>query len=424
MVHKILGWFLGYLRIHFRAEGMERFINLCNYHGINLWQICPDTEKAEIQACISLRDFKKLRTIARKSKVWPRILERHGAPFLWLMVKKRYSFFLGLVLFMSLVLFYSTRIWSIQIAGEKYHTKESIMRFLHRIEIHSGMEASGLVCADLEEKIRKEYGDIGWVSAKKSGCVLYLQMQEVRLVPEETESKASRLVASNDGTVVKIVTRQGTAKVHAGDKVKKGDVLISGVVNIIGDNETMVGTQFVRAEGSVVLEIQQKYKKQLEIRYQKKKYVDSPKEIYQWKIGKNELFFHNPLNHLETGGKYDIIREGGVVCPFLSDYLPLEFWKSTYKKVEYQEQEYSEQEAKNVLTCQLQEYLHQKQEKGLVLQEYSPRIYKQGNTYLCEARIVWWKEQKKEKLIPDKTIEEKRDQEKRKQEDGNHGNGN
>lgn len=421
MVHKILGWLLGYLRIYFRAEGMERFINLCNHRGINLWQICPNTREAKIYACISLRDFKKLRGIARKSKVWPRISERHGGPFVCLAMRKRYSFFLGLVLFLGLLLFFSSRIWSIQIAGEGYHTEESIQRFLHAVSIHSGMKSSDLVCADLEEQIRKQYADIGWVSAKKSGSVLYLQMQEVRVPEEQAESQPSHLVASNDGKVVKIVTRQGTARVHAGDRVKKGDVLISGVVDIIGDNDTMVGTQFVRAEGTVILEVKKKYVRELDSRYQKKQYTGSEKKIYQWKIGENQFFFHNPLNYLETGGKYDIIREGGLVYPFLSDYLSLEFWKSTYREVKYQEREYSEQEAEHVLMGQLQQYLHQRQERGLLLQKDSPKIYKKGDTYICEDQIVWWKEQKKEKLISEKTIQAKRKQAKRKQDDGDNG---
>lgn len=423
MVHKILGWFLGYLRIYFRADGMERFINLCNHRGINLWQICPNTEKAEIYACISLRDYKKLRNIARKTKVWPRISERHGGPFVWMAMKKRYSFFLGLVLFFGLVFFFSGRIWSIQIAGEGYHTEESLRRFLHTISVHSGMKSSELVCGDLEEQIRKQYADIGWVSAKKSGSVLYLQVQEVRLLEEKEKSKPSHLVATNDGKIVKIVTRQGTAKVHAGDKVKKGAVLISGVVDIIGDNDTRLGTQFVRAEGTVVLEVKKKYVRELNTKYQKKQYTGAEKKIYQWKIGENQFFFHNPLNYLETGRKYDIIREGGVVYPFLSDYLSLEFWKSTYREIRYQTKEYSEQEAKEVLLLQLQRYLHQKQEEGLLLQKSSPKIYKKGDTYLCEDQIVWWKEQKKEKLISKKTIRAKRKRAKRKQDNGDNGDG-
>lgn len=40
--------------------------------------------------------------------------------------------------------------------------------------------------------------------------------------------------------MVSIVTGKGTAKVRAGDKVKKNNVLISGLDEIIGDGDELV----------------------------------------------------------------------------------------------------------------------------------------------------------------------------------------
>lgn len=405
MVHKILGWLFGYLRIRFRGEGMERFINLCHHHGINLWQIYPDPEQAEIYASISLKDYKKIRKIAQKTKVWPRVTERHGAPFVWIAMKKRKSFFVGLVLFMGLVLFFSTRIWSIQIAGEQYHTEESLLRYLESEEIHLGMAGSQVVCSRIEEQLRKQYEDIGWVSVKKSGSALYLQMQEVQLEEPETEEKPAHLVASCSGTVVQIVTRQGTAKVHQGDEVKKGDILISGVVDIIGDNDTLLGEQYVRAQGDVLIETEKNYKDEWRIKQTQKVYTGEEKKIYEWKLGGNQFFLHNPLNHLETEQKYDIMREGGKFCTLLSAYFPMEYWVTTYRVTETRKREYGEADAKAELEKRLQYYLHQKQEQGCQLQQSAPQYSKQADRYVCEDQIVWWKKQQKYKKISEKTMQ-------------------
>lgn len=418
MVHKILGWLFGYLRIRFRGEGMERFINLCHHHGINLWEICPDPEQAEIYASISLKDYKNIRKIAQKTKVWPRVAERHGAPFVWIEVMKRKSFFVGLVLFMGLVLFFSTRIWSIQIAGERYHTKESLLRYLESEQIHLGMAGSKVMCSQMEEQIRKQYEDIGWVSVKKSGSTLYLQMQEVQLEEPETEEQPAHLVASCSGTVVQIVTRQGTAKVHQGDKIKKGDVLISGVVDIIGDNDTLLGEQYVKAQGDVLIETKKKYRDECLIKQKQKVYTGEEKRIYQWNMGGKQFFLHNPLNHLETGQKYDIIREGGRFCTLLSAYFPMEYWVTTYRVTETQDREYGETDAKEELEKRLQYYLHQKQEQGCQLQQSTPQISKKGDRYVCEDQIVWWKEQTKYKKISEKTMQTEIKREK----DGDNGN--
>lgn len=417
MVHKVLGWFFGYLCIRFRGEGMERFINLCHHHGINLWQIYPDSQGKEMYACISLKDFKQIRNIARKTKVWPRVTERHGAPFVWVSIMQRKSFFVGLVLFLGLVLFFSTRIWSIEVAGESYHTQESLLRYLKTQNVYSGMAGRQVVCSQIEDQLRKQYEDIGWVSAKKSGSKLYLQLQEVRLIEVETEKQPSHLVASCKGTVVQIVTRQGTAKVHQGDKVKKGKVLISGSVKIIGDNDTILGKQFVEAQGDIMIESKKQYHDELKIKEKRKMYTGREKKIYQWNIAGKQFFLHNVLNHLETGQKYDIIREGGQFCGLISAYVPMEYWVTTYRLTEMQEQEYTKTEAVEILKKRLQNYLHQKQEQGNLLQQSDPVITRQGDKYVCEDQIVWWKKQQKRRMVSDKTIqaEEKREQ------DGNNG---
>lgn len=412
MIHKILGWFFGYLCIRFRGEGMERFINLCHHHGINLWQIYPNSQGKEMYACISLKDYKQIRSIARKSKVWPRVAERHGAPFVWISMKQRKSFFAGLALFLGLVLFFSTRIWSIEVSGEGYHTRDSLLRYLQTQNVYSGMAGNQVVCSQIEEQLRKQYEDIGWISVKKSGSKLYLQLQEVRLIKAEKEKQPSHLVASCKGTVVQIVTRQGTAKVHQGDKVKKGKVLISGSVKIIGDNETVLGKQFVEAQGDIMIESKKQYHDELKIKEKRKIYTGKEKKIYQWNIGGKQFFLHNVLNRLERGQKYDIIREGGQFCNLISAYVPMEYWLTTYRFTEIQEQEYTEAEATEILEKRLQRYLHQKQEQGNLLQQSNPVITRQGDRYICEDQIVWWKKQVKRRVISDNTIQaqEKREQ--------------
>lgn len=419
LVHKILGWLFGYLCIRFRGEGMERFINLCHHHGINLWQIYPDPGQEEMYACISLRDYRKIRAIARKTKVWPRISSRHGAPFVWEAVKQRNSFFIGLVLFLGLVLFFSGRIWTIDIMGERYHTTDSMLRYLRMQQVYPGMAGKQVVCSRIEEQIRKQYEDIGWVSVKKSGSRLTVQLQEVRLVETETEKQPSSLVASCKGTVVQIVTRQGSAKVHQGDKVKKGDVLISGVVDIIGDNDTSLGQQFVEAQGDIMIETKKQYRDEWKIRQRQKIYTGKEKKVYEWHVGNRQFFLHNLLNHLESRGKYDIIREGGQFLGLVSAYFPMEYWVTTYRMTDTRDYEYGESEANGILEQRLQKYLHQRQEQGDWLQQSDPVISRQGDQYVCEDQIIWWRKQQKRKTISEETMQKETN---KREQDGNNGN--
>lgn len=417
MVHKIIGWLFGYVTMRLRGAEWERFVNMCRHRGILLWNICWGDDRQELYASISLQNFWKLRPLARKTHVVPIVVTRHGAPFVVQKMRRRLSFFGGLVLFFGLVLFLSTRIWGITCYGQQYHTKESLLRFLEQNGVYGGVASDAISCSDLEVLIRQGYQDIGWVSVEKRGSKLFIRLQEVRLVEQDAEETApANLVASQAGRVISIVTREGTAKVHVGDKVKKNQVLISGKVEIIGDGEEVKETKFVRASGEVVIESKKEYQDTLPMRYEKKSYTGSKKKLYEFGSQRQHLFFHNPLNRLESDTKYDIIKEYGRLCPTLSLRVPVFWGVTTYRQVSYETKKYSTKQAKKILESKYWEYLKQKEDKGYRLVKTNPEFHKLSSRFYWEDTITWQHKQTKYRNISQSTMqkEEKRD-------NGNHG---
>ena len=39
MIHRVLGWFAGFLLVSIQGKNVERFINLCKNNRFDLWQI-------------------------------------------------------------------------------------------------------------------------------------------------------------------------------------------------------------------------------------------------------------------------------------------------------------------------------------------------------------------------------------------------
>ena len=62
-------------------------------------------------------------------------------------------------------------------------------------------------------------------------------------------------------------------KIKEGQAVKKGDILISGVVEVTGDFDAPLSTHLVYADGDVVLTGSQNYHSVLEMEYQEKVYT-------------------------------------------------------------------------------------------------------------------------------------------------------
>ena len=415
MVHKVTGWFSGYLLIRINGYGSRRFVNLCRNHGIELWMIRRDGSDGLLYCRIFLKDFYKLRPLARKCKVRPVVIERTGVPFILSEMYKRISFFAGVAVFFSLLLFLASRIWGISIEGQSYHTKESLLKYLERQEVYGGMAVKDVECSQIRENIRHSFEDIGWVSAQLRGSKIFIKIKEAQLVKEkQEEEEPASLIAEDGGTVISIVTSRGTAKVRVGDKVKKNKVLVSGIDKIIGDGDTLIRKRKVRAEGKVVIESIKKYEDILEEDYSRKEYTGRDKYIYNIELFGKNVFFYNPLNNLETYEKCDIIREGGQILPELSLRFPAYFWKQCFAEVKYTHAKYLLKEAEALLNERFGYYLKEQEELGYKITSAELVVKKSGGSYIASSNVKVQKEQDNYRKI----------NKKRKKQNGNNGNDN
>jgi len=394
MVHKVAGWFRGYLLIRISGYGSRRFVNLCRNHGIDLWLIRYDDGEEVIYCRIFLKDFYKLRPIARKCNVRIFVKGREGFPFTLEAMEKRLSFFVGIVVFSCLLFFFASRIWGISVTGQSYHTKESLLKYLDGHGVYGGMAVKDVDCGDIRESLRHSFEDISWVSVELKGSKIFIKLKEAQLVSEQAEDEEpASLVAEDTGTVLSIVTSRGTAKVRAGDKVKKNKVLISGVDKITGDGDELIRKRHVRAEGKVVIGSIKKYSDELEENYLKKEYTGRKKYLYCAGFAGKNVFFYNPLNNLETYGKCDIIREGGQILPELSLRSPVYFWRQCFAEVKQTEAKYTKEEAEKLLYERFGYYLEEQRQQGYKVTSAVLSVKKTGGNYIAFSDVKVEKEQ-------------------------------
>ena len=420
MIHKITGWLAGYVTIRLRGGEIERFVNMCRHKEIPLWNVYWDTKRKQLYADISLKNFWKLRPIVRKTHAVPVVVKRHGGPFVLHSIQKRASFFAGLLLFFAGLLLLAGRIWGISFEGEQYHTEESLRRFLNESGVYAGMPSKGLSCTELAKQIRRKYQDIGWVSVEKKGSCLFVRLQEVTLMKEKNDaSSAADLVAAHDGKVISIVTREGTPRVHAGAKVKKGDVLISGKVEVVGDGDVVQDIRFVRAKGTVVIEGKKEYNKHLNKTYQKHSLKKRKKNVYCLQYQQKRLFLHNPLNRLESDRKYAIISESGQLCSEVSPRSPFYWAKMSYQELDTKKAVYTRKQARKKLQDQHREYIRRQEKAGYQIQETAPKFQVFARGYMLKDTIVWQSSHQKYRKI---SASERKKQKEEIKTDGNYGN--
>ena len=180
----------------------------------------------------------------------------------------------------------------------------------------------------------------------------------------------------------------------------------------------MYRREYVHADGDVILETTQEYSDSISKKQDKRSYTGRTKNIFEWQIAGHSFFCHNPLKNLETYKKYDIIREGGKVCPEVSLRFPLSCYKKTYREYMLQSDMLSKKEAKKALLQRYKRYIRHKKEKGYALKTEKIRFYQKGNAFLCKGSLVFWRKEDTYRKInkKNKTIY------KEKENNGNNGN--
>lgn len=102
--------------------------------------------------------------------------------------------------------------------------------------------------------MREDFDEITWVAAAVKGNHLYISIKENDSFEGEIKSTEipENIIASDDGTIESIITRSGTPLVKKGDNVEKGQVLVSGVINICDDSGEVIAKRGVTADADVI----------------------------------------------------------------------------------------------------------------------------------------------------------------------------
>lgn len=244
---------LGYMICELKGGQCHRVVNICRKRKIYIWHINFVGNNAVFSTLSA--DYGEVNDIAVQCGGSLLVKERRGLPYFIERNKKHFGFFVGLLLAVMCVYIMSLYIWNVEVTGNSYYTEETINQFLNDIGSGCGARKGKLVPSQIEEEMRIRYPFVSWVSVQIVGTKLLIAMEEGVLPKEDEKETGGDITAVSDGTVVSIMTRKGTALVHAGDEVKSGDVLIRGNVDIIGDDQSVTQTIDTGADGDIVLRI-------------------------------------------------------------------------------------------------------------------------------------------------------------------------
>lgn len=397
-------WWHGYVECRCTDGSGERFMNMCRYHGVELWDV---RRPGGCDLCVFADDYKKLVPFARKTKVIPHIQKKKGRPFLIGKMIRDWTFYSGFLFFLGLLYVLSQFVWEICYIGQRSYSSQTLQKTVEAMDVYPGMKRSRLDCDAIEKEIREKYPDISWVSAEEKGSVLQISIKEGEKETEDVQTeKAYHITAKESGAVESIVASRGTAVVKKGDRVKKGQILIEGLVPVTDDSGEVVEKLPVAARGEVRMSVEKIYKKSLENIKNVKQYTGKRIAVYTVEAGNYSFSLKKPWKRLDNSKRYDIINSiciNRTLHPFSSHFC--------IRKTEYIEYVW---EKKTVTTEQIrQDGLRQYErlkysltEKGAELKSHEVVIRRQGDRWILYADISYQTAQTAVKPVTRQEMEE------------------
>ncbi len=375
----------GSVRVGISGASCDRFFNLCANRGILLWNVACVREHYECS--LSVKDFRRVRPLARKSKTRIRILEKKGLGFFLFRHRKRKLLPAGILFGAFLMVSLSFFVWDIQIEGNERFTEDVIFDFLKENGVYFGTPGARVDCRGLADAMRRQFPDLTWVSVEISGTQLQINVRENTASQESSEEAAvpSDLVADCDGVIESIITRQGVPLVEAGSVVKKGDVLVSGTMEILNDSLETAGYQYCAADADIRIRTSYAYYDSFPMVYEEKIYTGRRQTSYGIRIGQKSVSLPVPDTEYENE---DILTSEKKLRLSGNFYLPVSL--VTYVRREYQIQikNYSQEEAEALAMERFQKKLEIFKEKGLQIFENNVKINADAKTCVTAGTLT------------------------------------
>jgi len=239
LILRLWNYISGYVIIIVEGYFLEKFINICTHRQLRLWNVkWQKNSKLLIQ--LSIKDFRMLRPIAKRTRCRVHIIKKKGLPFILDRYKNRKAFIIGLGICVITFFLISSFVWDVSVTGNSKVSTEVIMDKLSENGIKIGALKYSINPDDIVGNMMLELNDLARISISLRGTKINVIVNE-RVRPPDLINRnvPCDLVALKEGVVSSIVAKEGLEMVKIGDAVIKGQLLITGTIENMKIKEAM-----------------------------------------------------------------------------------------------------------------------------------------------------------------------------------------
>lgn len=227
-----LVWLTGYLVVGVRCATPEQFLNLALAQGLYFWNVrWTGAEWLEIK--VRPGDFRRLRPAARQVRARVHIRRRVGLPFWWRSVRRRPGLLLAAISVVATVYIWSCFIWTVEVIAPEGWQRlgpGDILAWAEENSLKPPVLRANLDANRLAEKLMVDRQELAWAGIRIEGTRAVIEVVERRFPDTSTYTGPAHLVAERDALVEEVKVVAGQARVKPGDTVRRGQVLIAGII--------------------------------------------------------------------------------------------------------------------------------------------------------------------------------------------------
>ena len=342
---KIYEYLRGSYTVTARAESVCRALNVLMKNNVPFYGV-----KAEggglVGFCLEPDAFRKYVALTAEMTIEDERVTRRGLFAFASGYKMRIGFFIGAVLCAALLAASSFFVWDINVSGQTGLSEKEILKTLEGYWLYIGAYIPNIDTMRLENELVIDTEELSYASINLRGTVAEVVVRERKEKDVENISLPSNLVANCDGQIESIEVRGGMPTVKKGQIVKKGQLLVSGVID-----SQAVGYRLVRARGEIYARISRSFTAEVPLVREKKSRTGEKKTrvTIRFFAKKINLFSNNDISF----EKYDTIEEEKRLCLFDRVELPVFIIKTTYFEYVTETEKISEEQALSIAEKEL-----------------------------------------------------------------------
>ncbi|MEW9500466.1 sporulation protein YqfD [Jeotgalibacillus marinus] len=238
----------GTVRVTLKGKAYATVIHRLHRDSVSLHQLKSIGEH-EVEFYISYQSLSALRKAVFRSGCTISLHRGKGLAYDVENVVLVRSFMLWLVVAIAIVIGGSQFVWSIEFTGATPEIQQEVNEVLKKEGFQIGRLQRSLTSEDkMAPLLYDKIDNLSWMGMEWQGTKLIVRLKEKQGIEMDEQLSSSQIIASKAGTIQSMLIESGQAVENVNSVVKKGQLLVTGLVGREEDKQLVPSKGIVMAE--------------------------------------------------------------------------------------------------------------------------------------------------------------------------------